>query len=126
MRILRPDTGTVNSQTPAAAKVAGSREQRAWSQAQNFEQVFLNTMFGQMFTGLGEDTPLGGKQSEAWRGMLIDEYAKSVAAQGGVGIAGSVYRELVGNQGVSPREAAGRYGSAAGSSAAAAALASPQ
>jgi Rod binding domain-containing protein len=92
------DRAVLNTYTPAAAKVAGSREQRAWGQAQNFEQVFLNTMFGQMFTGIGTDSPLGGKHSESWRGMLVDEYAKSVSAQGGVGLANHIYRELVSAQ----------------------------
>ncbi|MCA0319284.1 MAG: rod-binding protein [Proteobacteria bacterium] len=92
------DRAVLNSYTPAAAKVAGSREQRAWGQAQNFEQVFLNTMFGQMFTGIGTESPLGGKHSESWRGMLVDEYAKSVSAQGGVGLANHIYRELVNAQ----------------------------
>lgn len=97
------DRPTLNTYAPAAARVSGSREQRAWGQAQNFEQVFLNTMFGQMFTGIGTDSPLGGKHSEAWRGMLVDEYAKSVSAQGGVGLANHIYRELV-----SAQEAGGR------------------
>jgi Rod binding domain-containing protein len=98
MRSQTPERAILNTYTPAAAKVAGSKEQRAWGQAQNFEQVFLNTMFGQMFTGIGTESPLGGKNSEAWRGMLVDEYAKSVSAQGGVGLANHIYRELVSAQ----------------------------
>ena len=99
MRILRPDTGTVNSQTPAAAKVAGSREQRAWSQAQNFEQVFLNTMFGQMFTAMDGEGPFGGeKATGVWRSFLTDEYSKSFAKKGGIGIAPEVYRTLMAQQ----------------------------
>lgn len=103
MRSLTPERAVLNTYTPAAAKVAGSKEQRAWSQAQNFEQVYLNTMFGQMFSGLGKESPLGGKQSEAWRGMLVDEYAKSVTSQGGVGLANHIYRELVNAQEAAPR-----------------------
>jgi len=103
MRSQTPTQSVLNIYTPAAARVSGSKESRAWNQAQNFEQVFLNTMFGQMFTGIGNDSPLGGKQSEAWRGMLVDEYAKSVTAQGGVGLANHIYRELVGAQEAAPR-----------------------
>ncbi|WP_163068146.1 rod-binding protein, partial [Acinetobacter baumannii] len=73
------------------------------SNAQNFEQVFLNTMLGQMFNGLGTEAPLGGKQTEAWRGMLVDEYAKTITAQGGVGLASNIYRELIGAQEAAPR-----------------------
>jgi flagellar protein FlgJ len=108
MRSLTPEVTAVNAATPAAARVTGSREQRAWSQAQNFEQVFLNTMFSQMFTGIGTESPLGGKQSEAWRGMLVDEYAKSVTGQGGVGLASHVYRELIGAQEAAPRRVPAR------------------
>lgn len=57
MRSQTPERAVMNAYTPAAARTAGSREQKAWSQAQNFEQVFLNTMFGQMFTGIGTDCP---------------------------------------------------------------------
>lgn len=103
MRSQTPERAAVNAYTPAAARAAGSKEQRAWTQAQNFEQVFLNTMFSQMFTGIGTDSPLGGKQSEAWRGMLVDEYAKSVSSRGGVGLANHIYRELIGAQEAAPR-----------------------
>ncbi|WP_439576089.1 rod-binding protein [Phreatobacter sp.] len=103
MRSQTPVPLTITNQTPAAARVAGSREQRAWRQAQDFEQVFLNTMLGQMFTGIGDNSPLGGKQSEAWRGMLVDEYAKSVTSQGGLGMTGHIYRELISAQEAAPR-----------------------
>jgi flagellar protein FlgJ len=90
--------GTISAQIPEAAKVAGSKEAKAWRSAQDYEGVFLNTMFQQMFNGIGEDGPLGGKHSEAWRGMLVDEYARSVSKQGGLGLAPSIYKELIGAQ----------------------------
>lgn len=103
MRSLTPVPTAVSPATPAAARVPGSREAKAWNNAQNFEQVFLNTMLGQMFNGLGTETPMGGKQTEAWRGMLLDEYAKSITAQGGIGLASNIYRELIGAQEAAPR-----------------------
>jgi Rod binding domain-containing protein len=107
-------------EAPAAARVPGSREAKAWGNAQEFEGVFLNTMFSQMFAGLGDDDtgPMGGKKTEAWRGLLTDEYAKSVAAQGGIGLAPQIYRELLANQ-----EAASRAATAMRSNAAATATA---
>ncbi|QCK88078.1 chemotaxis protein chel [Phreatobacter aquaticus] len=98
-----PDILTYSPTAPAAARVRGSREAKAWSNAQNFEQVYLNTMLGQMFNGIGEKSPMGGKQSEAWRGMLVDEYAKTISSQGGVGLANHIYRELIGAQEAAPR-----------------------
>ncbi len=78
--------------TPAAAD-------KAWQAAQDFEAVFLNAMFGQMFSGIDGEGPFGGKQSlGVWRSFLTDEYAKSFARQGGIGIAPDVYRSLLAQQ----------------------------
>ena len=105
MRSLTPAQAPANAYTPEGARTRGSREAKAWDNAQNLEQVFLNTMLGQMFTGIGTESPLGGKQSEAWRGMLVDEYAKSVTNQGGIGLANHIYRELISAQEAAPRRA---------------------
>ena len=72
---------------------------KAWQAAQDFEAVFLNTMFNQMFTGIDGDGPFGGSQAlGVWRSFLTDEYAKSFAKQGGVGIASEVYKTLMAQQ----------------------------
>ncbi len=94
----RPLHDTLASVTPEAAKVSGSKEAKAWQSAQDYESVFLNTMFQQMFSGVGDNGPMGGKHNEAWRGMLIDEYSRSVAKQGGIGLAPAIYSELIGAQ----------------------------
>jgi flagellar protein FlgJ len=67
--------------------------------AQNFEAVFLNTMFQQMQTGIDGDGPFGGSgATKVWRSLLTDEYAKSFAKSGGIGIADHVYRSLLAQQ----------------------------
>lgn len=64
--------------------------------AKSYEAVFLNTMLQSMFTGIEEGGAWGGGQgSETWQGLLIDEFAKNIAARGGIGIAASVERELL-------------------------------
>ncbi|SHM15791.1 rod-binding protein [Roseibium suaedae] len=64
--------------------------------AQQFEASFLKNMLEPMFTDLGEGgTWGGGTGSDAWRSMLIDEYANTIAKAGGIGIAGAVERELL-------------------------------
>jgi flagellar protein FlgJ len=69
---------------------------RAKAAAQDFESVFLQTMIGQMFSGLGTDGPLGeGEAGGAWRGMLVEQYATTISKAGGIGIADSVYREIL-------------------------------
>lgn len=64
--------------------------------AQDFEAVFLTQMFEKMFEGLGGEGPLGsGEAGGAYRSMLADQYGKTIAAAGGVGIAADVRRELI-------------------------------
>jgi Rod binding domain-containing protein len=72
---------------------------KAWQAAQDFEAVFLNSMFSQMFTGIDGDGPFGGGQALGiWRSFLTDEYSKSFAKNGGIGIASDVYRTLMAQQ----------------------------
>jgi flagellar protein FlgJ len=82
----------------AAKNVSGVNE-KAMSTAQDFEAVFLNSMFSQMFTSIDGEGPFGGDQSTGvWRSFLTDEYARSFAKKGGVGIASDVYRTLMWQQ----------------------------
>jgi flagellar protein FlgJ len=64
--------------------------------AQEFESVFLNTLLEGMFAGLKTDGPGGGGSSEkVYRSMMLGEYAKQISANGGLGIADQVYREIL-------------------------------
>ena len=64
--------------------------------AQEFEAVFLNTMLQNMFTGLESGGTWGsGHGADAWQSLMIDEYARSIADAGGIGLADSVERELL-------------------------------
>lgn len=79
-----------------AAKTLGGVNEKAMNAAQDFEAVFLNSMFSQMFTSIDGEGPFGGDQATGvWRSFLTDEYAKSFARKGGVGIASDVYRTLM-------------------------------
>jgi peptidoglycan hydrolase FlgJ len=70
--------------------------------AENFEAMYLNTVFQQMSAGIDGDGPFGGSGAlKVWRSFLTDQYAKSFAKAGGVGIASHVYQELLRQQGVS-------------------------
>ena len=69
---------------------------RAREQAVEFEATFLNNMFSQMFTDTDGDGPFGGGgKAGVWRSFLTEEYSKSFAKAGGIGIADSVYKELI-------------------------------
>jgi Rod binding domain-containing protein len=81
-------------------KLATQSLDKAKAAAQDFEAVFLNNMFQQMFTGVDGDGPFGGSGATGvWRSFLTDEYAKTFARAGGIGIADEVYRTLIARQG---------------------------
>jgi len=97
----------IKNNAPAAAKLnaaAGANfsdagKAKARAAAQDFEGVFLNSMFQQMFTGLQGDGPMGGKGATGiWRSFLTDEFAKGFAKTGGIGIADQVYGALLAQQ----------------------------
>lgn len=90
-------------QTQATPAQPGSAQAKAKAAAQEFEAVFLSTMFNQMFEGLKGDGPFGGAGGAGvWRSFLSDEYARSFAKSGGVGIADQVYSTLLRQQEVTP------------------------
>jgi Rod binding domain-containing protein len=52
-----------------------------------------------MFTGIDGDGPFGGAGGAGvWRSFLSEQYAKSFARAGGIGIANNVYRALLERQ----------------------------
>jgi Rod binding domain-containing protein len=80
----------------ALEKVSPEAQQKAKTKAQDFEAVFLNSMFSQMTSNLKGDGPFGDTVGTgAWRSMLTDQYARSFAKAGGIGISNDVYRSLI-------------------------------
>lgn len=80
----------------ALTKVSPQAQHKARATAQDFEALFLNTMFSQMTTGVKGDGPFGDTQATGvWRSMLTDEYAKNFAKAGGVGVSDEVFRTLI-------------------------------
>jgi Rod binding domain-containing protein len=75
---------------------SSSAKERAAAVAQDFEAVFLNSMFQEMFAGVDGDGPFGGGTGVGvWRSFLSEEYAKSFAKGGGIGIGSQVYATLL-------------------------------
>jgi len=84
---------------PANATGGKKVNARAWAAAQNFEASFLGAMFENMFTDIDGEGPFGGGQATGiWRSFLTQEYAKSFAKAGGIGLADPVYRALIAHQ----------------------------
>ncbi|KPL51729.1 rod-binding protein [Prosthecomicrobium hirschii] len=80
---------------PTADK-SGDRASRMRAVAQEYESVFLSSMLKQMMPEIDAKSPFhGGSAEETWRGMLVDQYGKSITKAGGIGIADAVYRELM-------------------------------
>jgi peptidoglycan hydrolase FlgJ len=76
----------------------GSRAAKATATGQDFEAMFLNSMFQQMFSGVSQGPFSGGPGANIWRSFLTDEYSKSFVKSGGIGIAAQVTRELLAQQ----------------------------
>lgn len=88
----RPDVALIE----ALKKVAPGMQQKARASAQDFESVFLNSMFQQMFADVKGEGPFGSTAGTGpWRSLLTEEYARGTSRSGGVGIADDVFRTLI-------------------------------
>jgi len=86
----------MNLTSPISAGGATDTKAKTKAAAQNFEAVFLNSMFQDMYTGIDGEGPFGGNGATGvWRSLLTDQIARSVAKAGGVGIASHVYQSLL-------------------------------
>ena len=80
----------------ALSKVSPEAQKKTRAKAQDFEAMFLNSMFSQMTSGVKGEGPFGDTTGTgAWRSMLTDEYSKSFAKSGGIGISNDVFRTLI-------------------------------
>jgi Rod binding domain-containing protein len=69
---------------------------KAKAAAEEFEAFFIGQFLEHMFAGIRTDGMFGGGHSEnVYRSMMMQEYGKTIAAAGGVGIADSVYRSII-------------------------------
>lgn len=74
----------------------GMNKDAARKAAEQFEAVYLAQMMAPMFETLPTDGAMGGGHAESvYRGMFVEEVSKEIAKQGGIGIADSVYREIL-------------------------------
>jgi len=80
----------------ALTKVSPQAQAKAQATATDFEAMFLNSMFSQMTSGLKGGGPFGDTPGTGvWRSMLTEQYSRSFAKAGGVGISTEVYRSLI-------------------------------
>jgi len=87
---------TAAAKDPAARLRAAASETEIEDAATEFEAIFLAQMMQPMFEGIKTDGPFGGGHSETiYRSMLIDQFAKDIAAGGGIGVAAQIKAELL-------------------------------
>ncbi len=66
--------------------------------AEQFEGFFLQMALESMTKGIGSEGDSlgnGGHAEQLWRSRMNEEFAKAIAQSGGIGIADSVYKELL-------------------------------
>ena len=92
---LSPLAPPVSRAAPAAAPQP-ERDARAWQTAKEFETFFVSQMLEQLSAGIETDGPFsGGHAEKIYRSMMNGEYAKAVTPSGGIGLADTVYREIM-------------------------------
>jgi peptidoglycan hydrolase FlgJ len=88
----RPDPAFAD----ALKKISPQAQAKAKATSTDFEAMFLNSMFSQMTSGIKGEGPFGDTPGTGvWRSMLTEQYSKSFAQAGGVGISNEVFRTLI-------------------------------
>lgn len=92
-------TAVAGSAVDDIAKTASRA--KAWKTATEFESMFLENSLDRLTQSEGTEGPLGenGTGGGVYRSMLTKEYAGQIVKSGGVGIADSIFREIMKLQG---------------------------
>ncbi len=73
--------------------------------SKEFEAVFLTEMLRPIFESVDvNDTFGGGRAEEVFRGLMLDEYGKTLSRSGGIGLADHVKATLIKAQGQNTKE----------------------
>jgi Rod binding domain-containing protein len=84
---------------PSAAEMAKRGQIKQTSQ--KFESAFLSVMLQQMFDGTETAAPFGGGVGDQmFKSFLTEAMANKMVANGGIGLAASVQREMLKMQGL--------------------------
>lgn len=93
--------GPVSAAVSTAPAATPPRDPKMWQAAQDFEAVMIGQMTKDMFSTRGnmDDRFGGGFAEETWQGVFAEEIGKDIARRGGVGLADSIYAEMIRMQG---------------------------
>lgn len=91
--------------TAKVANIGNAENKEIRQKAEEFESVFLAQMLRHMTSGMATDGVVGGGHAEKiYREMLMDEIGNTVSRKGGIGIADSLFREMIKQQEVAKDE----------------------
>lgn len=83
-----------NQSLPSVPKGANIKQMR--DVAEQFEAMFLSQALQPMFANIEPEEPFGGGPgNEIWKSMQVDQYGKSIARSGGIGIADAVMEQML-------------------------------
>lgn len=89
-------TRAARAQRAAAQFQAPMASEDVRRAAEEFEAVFIAQMMAPMFQGLETDELFGGGPGEdIYRSVLVEEYGKSIARAGGIGLSDAIQREIL-------------------------------
>ena len=81
---IPPTMGNINS------------SEKAREVAEKFEAFFLGQMLQPMFASFEPAEPFGGGHAEKiWKSLMVDEVGKSMAKNGGIGLAEMIQTQLL-------------------------------
>ncbi|MDB5591948.1 rod-binding protein [Enterovirga sp.] len=88
--------GLVDGGAPGTASGLPGKD-KLQKTAKDFETVFLEQTLDRLTEAAGEDGPLGngGTGGSVYRSMLVKEHAGQIVKSGGIGLADSVYRQML-------------------------------
>lgn len=87
--------GAVTAAQTKPALSADDLTRAAKKTGRDFEAMFVSRMLDSMFSGLGKNALFGGGEAEKqWRGFMNEEYGKSIAQGGSLGISKMVESEV--------------------------------
>jgi Rod binding domain-containing protein len=98
---MTPNVPPLDLLRPAAAAPEPRTRAAIEKTAHEFEAAFISQMLNQMFAGVEVSAPFGGGPGEAaFKSFLIEAMGKQMAAQGGLGLADDLQREMLRMQGL--------------------------
>ena len=87
---------TAQAMRPAPKLAKNADPEATQKTAKDFEAFFVIQMLEHMFKDVPTDGFFGGGKSEGvWRSMLLQQYGRTIADRGGIGIADMVSREML-------------------------------